>query len=255
MSKFNLTIGNETETYLLVFDVLKIDIAIKWAHEISQQYQLFEIDRFSNWPSGHITLDYFVEKLNDCVNVVNQYQPNTIQVILTNEMKQPDLNYLHKFFEDLRGPVIGGTPFFNNAPEVVKSALSQFNIVIHEYEHFVFNNELLPYTNHPYATIVGTFHRPRISLEDNDYAHYTYDWRFGTVYINYCEVGKPLLDVFKDNDDVIGDNNIRPLHYYSADFQIKFGPDTLPEVYADRTIKFRNWFLEREEFLNDLGIG
>ena len=79
-------------------------------------------------------------------------------------------------------------------------------------------------------------------------------WQFGTVYINYCEVGKPLLDVFKDDDEIVGDENIRPLRYYSADFQIKFGPDTLDEVYTDRETQFWKWFEQRENYFASIGL-
>ena len=66
--------------------------------------------------------------------------------------------------------------------------------------------------------------------------------------------GKPLLDVFKDNDEVVGDQNIRPLHYYSADFQIKFGPDTLDHVYVEREKKFWKWFDKKKHYFDTLGI-
>lgn len=113
----------------------------------------------------------------------------------------------------------------------------------------------MPLTNHPYATIIGTYHnRPRHPLEDADYNYYTFKWEFGTVYINYCEVGKPLLDVFKDQDELVGDDNIRPLHYYSADFQIKFGPSTPDNVYMERLNLFNQWWDIKSDYLKSIGL-
>lgn len=61
------------------------------------------------------------------------------------------------------------------------------------------------------------------------------------MYLNYCEVGKPLLDVFKDRDSIVGDNNIKPQRHYNADFMIKFGPSTPKLYYWLRKFVFRVW--------------
>jgi hypothetical protein len=92
-------------------------------------------------------------------------------------------------------------------------------------------------------TIVCTFEdRPKYDLEECDYQHFTHRWEHGTVYINYCEVGKPLLDVFKDNDHYVGKDAIRPQSTWSADFMIKFGP-TIPEsVAAQKDKDFLKWY-------------
>jgi hypothetical protein len=254
MSKFKLTLCNSTSEYDLYFNVDDTVIAKKWAKEISNNYPLFETERFSNWPKTTKNADYFVTKLNQCIDTVNDYKAGTILTKVSLPFNQSTMNYLHKFFEELRGTSDLGTAFYNSAPETVRHALNEFNIVIHEYEHFAFNERTVKITNHPYATIVGTFHRPRFLLEDSDYNYFTYNWEFGRVYINYCEVGKPLLDVFKDNDIIVGESNIKPLQYYSADFQIKFGLATLPDVYKKRTEIFNTWFSEREEFFKKLGI-
>ena len=44
------------------------------------------------------------------------------------------------------------------------------------------------------------------------------------------------------------------MHYYSADFQIKFGPDTLDEVYVTREKQFWEWFDKRENYFASLGL-
>jgi hypothetical protein len=188
--------------------------------------------------------------LNGFIDTVNNYSPNSIPIKLTEDMNQDTMNYLHKFFEDLRGPILATSEFYNNSPKNVQQALMDFNLVIHEFEHFQFNERYLPLTNHPYATIVCTYKGPRFSLADEDYQHYTFKWEFGTVYINYCEVGKPLLDVFKDNDEIVGDDNIRPLTFYSSDWQLKLGPSTTDSVYIERLKKFKEWFDNNQYRLN-----
>jgi hypothetical protein len=253
--KFCLTIGNEENDRDVFFDIFDTDISQKWADEINKNYELFETDRFSNWPESPRDKNYFVSMLNKQIDIVNRYYPNTIDTKVEENPNQETMNYLHTFFEKLRGPIGEESDWFKSATTEAQDAICQFNIIIHEYEHYSFNEEMLPLTNHPYATIVGTYKdRPRYELTDNDYELFTFNWRFGTVYINYCEVGKPLLDVFKDQDEVVGDNNIKPLKYYSADWQIKFGPDTLDWVYAQRFEEFKQWFNRKSNYFNQLGI-
>jgi hypothetical protein len=252
---FCLTVKNDQQDRNIFFDIFDNTISQKWAAEIAKNYDLFETDRFSNWPDSPRDKNYFVSMLNKQIDTVNSYYPNLINTHVENNPDQETMNHLHTFFEKLRGPIGGESDWFKSANIEAQDAICQFNIIIHEYEHYSFNEEMMPLINHPYAMIVGTYKdRPRYELTDNDYDHYTFNWRFGTVYINYCEVGKPLLDVFKDHDEVVGDNNIKPLRYYSADWQIKFGPDTLDWVYAQRFNEFKQWFERKSNYFNQLGI-
>lgn len=229
MSKFVLTLVDSLD---LVFDVLDTSIAQRWAKEIEQDYPLYETERFKSWPNDGKDLEYYRQQLTQQVAVVNNYQP----VIAVTEIRsQDDLNYLHKFFENLRGSVTAGTEFFNNAPREVQLAIERFNILIHECEH------ITRHANNP-ELVVTYQHRPRHELLAGDYQHFTFKWEFGMVYINYCEVGKPLLDVFKDADEHVGDDNVRPLKFYSADFAIKFGASIPDNVYEYRLSKFNEWY-------------
>lgn len=248
---FKLTLTNNDEDCEVYFDTLDTNIAKKWVNEINKDCVINEGERFSNFPNTNKDLIYFVNLLNGLIDIVNNYKANSIPIKLTPDMNQDTMNYLHKFFEDLRGPILATSEFYNNSPTNVQQALMDFNLIIHEFEHFQFNEKYLPLTNHPYATIVCTYNNgQRYKLEDDDYQHYTFKWEFGTIYINYCEVGKPLLDVFKDNDDIVGDDNIRPLTYYSCDWQLKLGPSTTDAVYTERLRQFKEWFDANQHRLN-----
>lgn len=254
-SKFCLTLCNDNTECDVIFDIFDTDIAQKWASEVAKKYEIFERDRFSNWPNSIKDGAYLISMLNEQIDIVNRYYPNLIDTRVEDNPNQDTMNYLHKFFENLRGSMDNESVWYLAANIEAQEAICQFNILIHEYEHFCFSSNLLHLTDHPYATIVGTYKdRPRFKLTDSDYEHFTFKWRFGTVYSNYCEVGKPLLDVFKDNDEIIGDHNIKPLKYYSADWQIKFGLDTLEYVYNKRYEKFKEWFDNKSNYLNQLGI-
>ena len=88
---------------------------------------------------------------------------------------------------------------------------------------------------------------------DDDYTHFTLARKFGEVYINYCEVGKPLYDVYKDGDDIVGEDNIRPLRYYSCDFNTYFFNRSQNNV--DKFLQGMNdWWDQNNNYLTALGF-
>ena len=233
---FNLTLGNVLQEKTLKFDILTTDIAQKWATEINKKYPFYENDRFTNWPENNKSESYYEAMLQLHMNVIKDYGYN---VDITDFNFQSALNEMHKHFEDLRGSVDNPSAWYKTAPNKVKNSVDKFNILIHEYEN------LLEEKNQDFRnpTIVCTFKdRPKYKLDNNDYQHFTHRWEHGTVYINYCEVGKTLLDVFKDNDEHVGKDAIRPQSTWSADFMIKFGP-TIPEsIAAQKDKEFLKWY-------------
>jgi hypothetical protein len=166
---------------------------------------------------------------------------------LPPRLDQCALNYLHKFFEDLRGDILAGTYWFNTAPDEIKQAVEQFNILIHKLE-----SEIRTQEKHP--TLVVTFKDSvRIELTDQDCDYFTYQWTQGTVYINYCQVGKTIIDAFKDNDNLT--ESIRPQTHYSADFMIKFGPSTPRWLYYIRQIFLKCWITKKKLPFKNLNLG
>jgi hypothetical protein len=231
--KFIVTLTDNTNDKDLVFNVYQTDIARRWAEEVSKDYPLYETERFQGWSNSSKDLYYYISALTEQIEIVNNYKTGTIK--FDKKFNQEALNYLHKFFEDLRGHVEEGTVFYNTAPNVVKQSIDKFNVLIHETEHLLRDSTT--------PTIIGTFNnRPRIPLIEEDYDHFTIKWKYGEVYINYCEVGKPLLDVFKDRDTYVGTDNIRPQEYYSADFMIKFGMELPNEYHSQRLQDFNSWY-------------
>lgn len=246
MNEFVITIANGEEDTDLVFEIYNTDIAQRWAKEVANNYPLYETDRFQAWPGSEKNISYYFKQLQQQIDIVNEYRNNTIVSRVTAD--QNTLNYLHKFFEELRGEINTGTLFYNGAPDNVKDAINRFNVLIHETEHLIRNSDT--------PTIVGTFKdRPRIELTEDDYNQFTFNWKYGEVYINYCEVGKTLLDVFKDRDIYVGQDNIRPQQHYSADFMIKFGVELHPMYHKERLEQFNNWYKEQGYNFKHLSLG
>lgn len=224
---FKVILTNGREDAALTFKVRDTPIAKKWFNELCKNYPIHEADRFSNWGLENSLVDH----LNEQIDIINSYE-NIIDLKASANTTQKDLNYLHKFFEDLRGEITVRTPWYDRAPNNVRIALEQFNILIHHLEEQL--------RSPSYPTLVVTFkERPRFELSEEDVNHFTFNWGKGTVYINYCHVGKPILDVFKDRDKIA--KGIRPQTHYSADFMIKFGPKTKYYIFLARKLIIKIW--------------
>jgi hypothetical protein len=238
---FELILTNGKEDLTLPFTVRSTDIAKKWFLELKKDYPLYETTRFSDWGDYKV-----IDEINQCIDIINQYD-FVIDEKVSITSDQHTLNYLHKFFEDLRGEITIGTDWFNSAPTVVKESVERFNVLIHRLEA-----EIRTKGKHP--TVVVTFKdSTRFELTDNDCQHFTYRWSSRTVYINYCQVGKTVLDVFKDRDEVA--EAIRPQTHYSADFMIKFGPTVPYWIYYFRSILLKIWLRKKHFSFKNLNLG
>jgi len=242
-----ITLSNGISNQDIYFDLFDTNIARKWDSEIKQNYNIHEDDRFTGWPNTIRTKKWYSDELNNAIDIINLYQPNTITHRASENMVPEHTNILHKYFEDLRGGYLSTADFYINSPEHIKQAIEHYNIMIHAYEKVAYSPLKTP-------TITCTLSGPRHELSDEDYEHFTYNWQFGTIYINYCEVGKHLLDVFIDNDSVVGDENIRPLKYYKADFKLKFSPNLPVEKFHEFSSRFESWFSENEQYFKELNI-
>jgi hypothetical protein len=238
---FNLVLTNGTEDLSLQFKVRDTDISKKWFNEFAKNYPLYETDRFSNWGKQN-----FITQLNQQIDIINSYQ-QVIDRKVSDTTNQQDLNYLHKFFEDLRGEATIGTPWFHSAPIEVQNALEKFNILIHDLE-----SEIRTGNKHP--TVVVTFKgNPRFKLSEDDMKHFTYKWQSGTVYINYCHVGKTVLDIYTNKDSIA--EAVRPQTHYCADFMIKFGPSSNSVLHFLRSIMINIWLFCKRYNLKHYNVG
>lgn len=251
-NKFFLEITSNNDSITVAFNIKQDPLSQAWAEEINNNYDFYERDRFTYWPSNNKDNEWFAAKLNEQIDIINSFYPDMISLRADPNMDQQTMNDMHVFFERLRGPIEEPLEWYVYAPEEVKKAIERLNLLTHEYEYGELYKEWDNYSN---PMIVGTYdNRPRFELTDEQYNLFTYRFEFGSVYINYCVVGKPVLDVFLNQDEVVGDDNIRPQHHWSADWMIKFG-EPLPETMIQQMeSQFDSWFTDKEEYFNSVGI-
>jgi len=231
----------------LRWEVLESPIARKWAVALEKSipHGIFEADRFYNFPGDGWDLARIATEINLCLDVITEHYP--IGVRAREGMSQEDFNLLHTFFERLRGSVDSPSIEWEMSDENVRRALENYNNLIHRWEDFTRNRTSSP-------RFVCTFNQHhREPLADDDYQYFKTSYDYADIVLNYCQVGKPIYDVYRDGDDMIGDDAILPLSTLSADFTVRFG-EVLPAQIVQLRKKFDPWLEKNREHLARLGL-
>ncbi|MGZ3722417.1 MAG: hypothetical protein ACXVA9_05775 [Bdellovibrionales bacterium] len=238
----------------LFFKLNNTEIAREYLHALSLYSRMddaiFEPDRTHNFPGDKRDCAWIAKEINKCIATINAYTPGLIDGRARAKMPQETLNYLHTYFERYRGSVLEPAEYFKTAPPRVQDALYALNVMIHRYED-VARSENKPAS----PRIVVSFKAAqRGLLSDEDYKYFTKRDVFGRWYIDYCELGKPLWDLYRDRDDVVGDDNIRPLRYFSANAMVQFSPTKTEKQVRDELDGFYRWWDENKAHLDKLGF-
>jgi hypothetical protein len=133
--------------------------------------------------------------------------------------------------------------FWINAPHPVQTALAQLNIAVHRCES----------VGHALPELVCTwFGMPKIYKLHPEIAkqYGSMTVPFGTVCLNYVEIGKTLEDLAYDQDQYIGDNAFQPWQHYSADFVIPF----FDRDYSKKLPMMEQYLKQHQDFFLARGI-
>jgi len=200
----------------LQFQIRSTPLAELWVERMQARgsYPLNHPDRFYGFGScleERIRAEIMIEQ---CITTINQHTP-----IIEREFdwSQDSLNYLHNIFERYHGLLDQQTSeYWQQAPDQVKQALSELNLAVHRCETVLEGAKP--------RFVCTWFGMPKTKKLD---PAQLVQWgetqiQFGTVYLNYCEIGKTVEDLAHDNDAYIGDEAFRPFSYYSADFNVAF---------------------------------
>lgn len=252
--KLELT-NSQNHKIELFFNLVDASIGKRFLEALQQSLCLDLTERFVNFPDSCKDDKWIIKEIKKAILTINNYAPNTINYDVPEKLTQDDLNILHHYFETYHGPITDMADFFNQAPPSVQSALGQLNILIHQYEDWQMNLHYINQGMAPLAKIFLSFeNRERFPLHDEDYKNFTLKTKFGGWYLDYCEVGKPLWDLYMDNDLHIGDQNIRPLRFYSADSFILFSPDNSEQTVQKYLKGFNQWWADNKDKLTALGF-
>ena len=246
MSLYIDLVGHNTLT--LEFQLLDSPIAKLWAERMNSRgdYPLDHPDRFYGFNSLEEEVKRAEHYIRSCIDTVNGYQL-LIDRPFTNYQDQDCLNYLHNIFERYHGQLDQqDTEFWNQAPYEVRQALANLNLAVHRCE--AIDRGARPRFVCTWYGMPKTLHLP----QEHMLKYSTMSTFFGTVYLNYCEIGKTLEDLAKDRDHYIGDDMFKPYDFYSADFVVKFWDETTTEIQA-RLDSMQTYYNVHQEFFKKLG--
>jgi len=171
--------------------------------------------------------------------------------------KHSIMNQLHNHFERLEGTVESPSPYGQVSPPEVRNAIRQLNNICHELESLILSQRkqrVAPEWIRP-SQITTFFKATRYELTDDHRQGFItngYDRKFAHVYMHWTQIGKTLIEVFRDEDapdlDEATCEAITHLQYYSGEFDIEWGRSITRNndcPWHDRELlKFENWLIK-----------
>lgn len=204
--------------YTLDFQIHNTPLADLWLERmhLRHPYPIDHPDRFYGFNSQEQEIARAEKMIKDCIDTINAYQP-IIERPFTSVHDQDCLNYLHSIFEQYHGLLNQQkTLWWFRAPAKVKKALAELNLAVHRCE--AASRTLKP------RLVCTWFGVPKsVVLTEDIMAKFgTINPPFGSVCLNYVEIGKTLLDLTIDNDAYISDQAFQPFNYFNPDFVARF---------------------------------
>lgn len=213
----------------------------RWIERVEaakSQYPIDDPTRFYGFGSIEFQIQDSLDKINTCIDTINSHK-QLVDRKLSDVADQDTLNYLHHMFE-----IHHGLLDKQQDTSPLRYALADLNICVHRCE-------TVARGAHP-RHVVTWYGLPKDKvLNINDYKLFTDEWEFGTVMLNYVEVGKTIADLATDRDQYIAAEAFQPFVHYSADFVVKFSNtdplqvkenrDRIDTYYRDNIDFFGQW--------------
>lgn len=236
------------DDFTLKFRLLDSPITALWVERMQNRldYPLDHPRRFYNFDPQELEIARAEAMIRECITTINAYLP-IIERPFTNAYDQDVLNYLHNIFERHHGMLDQqDQEFWNSAPGQVKKALADLNLCVHRCESTT--------RSHRPRFVCTWYGMPKTKTlpYDQIFKYISLHTRFGTVYLNYAEIGKTLYDFATDNDHYAADEMFQPFNHYSADFSVKFYDTTNTEV-VEILNKVTAYFDTHREFFKKHG--
>ena len=241
---------------------------------------------FLGWASSTRDLNFLCHELNNSIEQINsftfdppyekihpfraddfQYSAKLKTGLCPDgdEMSKPGLrlkhdacNLLHRYFEELQGTAWQISEYYKQADTETKYAIRQLNNICHEIESWVLSYRksiVDPEWIRP-SQITTFLNAPRYDLHEEDFElfkHNRYNRELGGVYLHWSQVGKTLVEVYRDEHapkmtEALC-SEINHQKYYSGEFDIEWG-NTITEAKHDfkkREMEgFRTWLKEND---------
>ena len=215
----------QNKNLTLRFNMRTSPLAALWSErmQLRHSWPLDHPDRFYGFGTAAQEYDRAVNLIQQCIATINDHK----KIIHRSfEYTQDCLNYLHSIFEHHHGLLDQQiSEYWQSAPESARKALAELNVAVHRCEsvaaglapRFVCTWYGMPKTQCLNSKLQRTYGTSKI--------------QFGTMYLNYCEIGKTVEDLAHDNDNYISDAAFKPFDHYSADFNVAFFDQDIEKNY------------------------
>ena len=243
---------------------------------------------FLGWANSKRDLNFLCKELNQSIEQINSFSfdpkydridpfvpddfqfsarlkigKGSIQESPGLRLKHEACNLLHRHFEELQGTAWNLSKYYKQADIQTKYAIRQLNNICHEIESWVMSNRksvLEPEWMRP-SQITTFLNAPRYDLREEDFElfkHNRYDRELGGVYLHWSQVGKTLIEVFRDEGapkmtDALC-SEINHQKYYSGEFDIEWGKTITEQDHQFKKNEmdgFRKWLKENNFDWND----
>jgi len=241
---------------------------------------------FHGFPYTQRDLQYLCDTLNRHIYTINTsdigyiiedwYSPDVVRYsdsytigdtpCLGLRVKHEAMNRLHNHFEVLQGTVEHPSEYAHSMTPAVTYAVRQLNNICHEIESLCLSQrKVVQAPEWVRPSQITTFLRcPRHTLTQEHRTGFSdngYDRTLGGVYMHWCQIGKTLMEVFRDEGapeltDTVCEA-ITHLQYYSGEFDIEWGNDVTfkgSPWHQSQVIMFNNWLVENNHNPFDLEL-
>ncbi len=222
----------------LNFRVLDTPLAELWVERMSLRHAWLMDDqrRFYGFDSVQVEETRALDKINHCIQQILTHDSNVRHEPVTSVHDQDTLNYWHHVFETGHG-------FLEQQDQSnpLTAVLAELNIAVHRCESVARGNR---------PRFVCTWYgMPKTQTVNLDVMQNcgTLSPKFGTVCLNYCEIGKTLEDLTQDRDNYISDQAFRPFSHYSADFNVRMHEETLGYI-SDKVLRMKHYYQAHSDF-------
>ncbi len=216
--------NNSSNFFDLKFKLLDNSFVKKWIKcvLIAQQKQLPISEPWAIYNlNKDLDANFIKNKINELITKVDQVQ-KLFGFKLEDLHSQDTLNKIHAIFEKNHGKLDEWktNPLFKNKPDSFRKNLSEINQLVHACESIISGTKKIR---------IVWFDLPKVNkFTKSDYDLFTNQIKFGYLYYLYCDVGKNIESLCRDNDD--HHHDFVPNIHYSADCVCFFKQNSKREV-------------------------
>ena len=250
---FSLGQSESARTFDLQFQVRSTPVARKCLACLQKANSLSSILEPGRWynfkKSPYANLEILTHNLNQTIDRLNQHHPGLITEVVDKNNLQQSINRLHVHFADSH-------LVHQRITEASYPSWFEFNNLLHAFEAVQRSQDLSEQNELPNYSMVLTWKDNfKTELNDEDYSHFTIAKKFGTIYVNYCQVGRHLFEMFQAQDHDLAEEHILPLKLVSADSYFWFGPSSGKSGLEKKYAQIEAWFKQNEELFRRRGLG